>query len=112
MKIEPGNDEEKLSKLLKEWRTDVSLSPRFQEGVWRRLERAESRTNLSGWAAMIRWIGNILPRPALAASYIAVLLAVGLTAGWAEARQTTARVKGELGDRYVQSLDPYQTPRQ
>lgn len=111
MKTEPGNDEQKLSKLLKEWRSDISLPPRFQEGVWHRLERSESKTNSSGWAAFAHWIGNVLPRPALAVSYIAVFLAIGLTAGWAEARQTTARVKGELGDRYVQSLDPYQTPR-
>ena len=111
MKTDPGNDEEKLSKLLKEWRTDVSFPPRLQEGVWRRIERAQTSTRLSGWSAIARWVSNVLPRPVLAASYIAVLLATGLTAGWAEARQTTARVKGELGDRYIQSLDPYQTPR-
>lgn len=112
MKTDPRNDEEKLSKLLKEWRTDTSPPPRFQETVWRRIERAELQTRSSGWAALARWIGLVLPRPALAASYIAVVLTIGLTAGWAEAHQTKARIMGELGDRYVQSLDPYQTPRQ
>jgi hypothetical protein len=53
----------------------------------------------------------MLPRPALAASYVALLLAVGVSAGWAQARQETARVRDELGQRYVRVLDPYQAPR-
>lgn len=112
MKTNAGNDEEQLSKLLKEWRADVSLPPRFQEAVWQRIDRDRSSARLSGWAAIAHWINNALPRPALAAAYMAILLALGLTAGWAEARQTTAHVKDELGNRYVQALDPYQTPRQ
>ena len=111
MQTDPGNNDEKLSGLLQEWRTEVSLPPRFQEGVWQRIERAETPTKLSGWPAIVRWIGQVLPRPALAASYIVILFTFGLTAGWAEARHTTSHVKNELGDRYVQSLDPYQTPR-
>lgn len=111
MKTDPGNDEEKLSKLLKESRTDVPLPPHFQESVWRRIERTESSARLSGWAAIARWINNALPRPTLAASYMAILLVIGLSAGWVDARHTIARVKGELGNRYVQLLDPYQTPR-
>ena len=51
-------------------------------------------------------------RPVLAASYVAVLLSIGVTAGWAQARQETARVHDELGQRYVRALDPYQAPRQ
>jgi hypothetical protein len=31
-----------------------------------------------------------------------------VTTGWTQARQETARVKGELGDRYIRVLDPYQ----
>jgi hypothetical protein len=53
-----------------------------------------------------------LPRPALAASYVAILLAIGVTAGWTQARHETARVKGELGQRYIRVLDPYQAPRE
>ena len=54
----------------------------------------------------------MLPRPALAASYVAILLAIGVTAGWAQAHHETSRVKNELGERYVRMLDPSQTPRQ
>jgi hypothetical protein len=45
------------------------------------------------------------------ASYLMLLLAVGVTLGWAQARQETSRVNEELGQRYVQVLDPYLTPR-
>ena len=111
---EPGNHKEALRKVLKEWRTDAALPPRFQEAVWRRIERAErvqTPAARSSWAYIAHWIGTVLPRPALATAYVAVLLAVGVTAGWAQARQENARVKGELGERYVRVLDPYQTPR-
>jgi len=108
---DPGNLDEELSKLLKEWRSEAAVPPRFQEGVWRRIERTQSPTAPSAWAAVVYWIGTVLPRPALAVSYVAVLLTIGMTAGWAQARQETARVKGQLGERYVQVLDPYQAPR-
>lgn len=115
MKHNEPNHDEALRKVLQEWRTDASLPPRFQEAVWRRIECAESVPTPvapSVWDAIAHWISTMLPRPALAASYVAVLLAIGVTAGWAQARQETERVKGELGERYVRILDPYQTPRQ
>lgn len=112
MKTDPGNHDDDLRKLLKEWRTDTALPPRFQEGVWRRIEQAQPSLSPSIWAVVTHWIGAMLPRPALAASYMAVLLVVGVTAGWAQARQDTARVKDELGQRYVRVLDPYLAPRQ
>jgi hypothetical protein len=111
MKTDPDNHDKELSKLLKEWRSEAAVPPRFQEGVWRRIERTQSPTTHSAWAVVAHWIGTVLPRPALAASYVAVLLTIGMTAGWAHARQETARVKGQLGERYVQVLDPYQAPR-
>jgi len=108
---EPGNHDEALSKVLKEWRTDASLPPRFQEGVWRRIERAQAPAAPSVWATIAHWIGTVLPRPALAASYVAILLAIGVTVGWAQGHQQTARVKDELSERYVRMLDPYLAPR-
>src|SRR5258706_5159685 len=106
----PGNHDE-LPKALKEWRSDARLPPRFQEQVWQRIERAQTQSVHPVRAFIDHWVGAMLPRPALAASYLAVLLSVGLTAGWAQARRETARVKDELGLRYVRVLDPYQAPR-
>jgi hypothetical protein len=109
---ESGNRDEALHKLLKEWRTDAPLPLGFQEAVWRRIELAQAPATPSVWAAIADWIGTVLPRPALAASYVAILLTIGVSAGWTQARQETARVKGELGERYIRMLDPYQTPHQ
>jgi len=109
---EPNNPDEALRGVLKEWRTDAPLPPRFQEAVWRRIEDAERARPGALWAVIARWTGTMLPRPALAASYVAILLAIGVTAGWAQAREQNSRVKSELGERYVRVLNPYQTPRQ
>lgn len=111
MKTNPDNHDEPLRKVLKEWRTDASLPPRFQEGVWRRIERAQAPVTPSVWVVIAHWIGTVLPRPTMAAAYVTVLLAIGVTAGWAQAHQTDFRVKEELGQRYVRTLDPYQAPR-
>ena len=107
----PGNHDEPLRKVLKEWRGNAPLPPRFQEQVWQRIERAQTPEVPSVWAVIGHWVGTVLPRPALAASYVAVLLTIGVTAGWAQARRETARIKDELGLHYVRVLDPYQAPR-
>ncbi|MGD0814999.1 MAG: hypothetical protein ABSA83_15445 [Verrucomicrobiota bacterium] len=109
---EPGKRDEALHGLLKEWRADAQLPARFQDGVWRRIERAQTPAASPDWDVVAGWIGRLVPRPALAASYVAILLTIGVTTGWTQARQETARVKGELADRYIRVLDPYQPPRQ
>ena len=110
---EPIKADEQLSKVLREWKVDASLPPLFQESVWRRIASASAArgTTRSVWSVFAHWIGTILPRPAMATAYVAVLLTVGASAGWAQAHQTNARVKGELGERYARVIDPYLTPR-
>lgn len=113
-KTEPGNHGEALGKVLKEWRANAPLPPRFQEAVWQRIECAERLTALSAssvWAVIAHRIGTLLSRPALGTAYVTILLAVGITAGWAQAREETVRVKQALGERYVRVLDPFQAPR-
>jgi hypothetical protein len=108
---EPGNQDESLHKVLQAWRTDAPLPPRFQEAVWGRINRAPATATPTLWTLVSHWLGSVLPRPALATVYVAMLLAVGGTVGWTQARQENARVKEELGWRYVRSLNPYQSPR-
>ena len=108
---EPGNHDEPLRKVLREWRTDAPLPPRFEEQVWRCIDRAQAPSAPSVWAIIVHGIGTVLPRPAPAVSYVAVLLVIGVTVGWAQAHQETVRVKNELGQRYVRVLDPYLAPR-
>ena len=106
-------EDTRLRTLLRECKVTKVLPPRFQEGVWRRIARQEEEpSGVTGLlSACVRWIDTMLPRPALAASYVAVLLVIGASAGWAQARQEKARVSVELSSRYVQSVDPYQANR-
>ncbi len=97
-----------LGKLLKECRTDAPLPPGFRDAVWRRIENRPRGFSLG--ETITNWIGAFLPRPALATAYLAVLLALGTTAGWTHGRHENARVMNELGEQYVRSLNPYAMP--
>ena len=107
----PTDDHEPVRKLMREWQITASLPPRFNEGVWRRIEQVESSAPRSLWSMVMERLSALLPRPAFAVSYVTVLLALGIAAGYRQARHQTARVDNELGARYVQSVDPYQKPR-
>jgi len=115
MKTDNSNENDApLRALLREWQPEASLPPRFQEQVWRRIERAETAPAppVSLATVFANWIATMLPRPALATAYMAVLLVVGASVGWSRARQETARVTVELSARYAQAVDPYQATPQ
>lgn len=108
---DPPRDDAPLDALLQEWQPKPSLPPRFQEQVWRRIERAETTPPPTPTFAQLfaDWLTSKLPRPALAAAYVSVLLVVGASVGWSQARQERERVTAELGARYFQAVDPYQS---
>jgi len=110
----PNENDVPLRALLQEWKPEAALPPRFQEQVWRRIERAEAAPvpTVSLAAVFANWLTNLLPRRTLATAYVAVLLVTGASVGWSQARQETARVAGELSARYAQTVDPYQTTPQ
>ena len=110
MKTNKPNDDAPVDTLLHEWKVKPSLPPRFNEQVWRRIERAETAPapSVSFATVFANWIATMLPRPALATAYVTVLLVIGASVGWSQARQETARVSTELGARYAQAVDPYQ----
>jgi hypothetical protein len=115
MKKDQSNDREApLKAVLREWEMTAPLPPRFQEQVWRRVERAETAAppavSLAG--LLSDWIVTLLPRPALATAYVAVLLAAGAGFGWNQARREAARITDQLGARYAQAVDPYQGVQQ
>ena len=101
-----------LSKVLREWRA-VPLPPRFQENVWRRIQRTDAgqTSGVSLWDGIARWIETILPRPVVAVSYASLLMIIGFGAGWSRGMHETARIKQELGQSYIQTLDPNQAGR-
>src|SRR5262245_41359419 len=110
MKQSEFNDE-KLNKVLREWKAKSALPPRFQDSVWHRIARAEAQSQPSVWRVVVEWVKATMNRPVLAASFALVLLAIGATAGWSQARQETARVSGELSERYAHLVDPYKPTR-
>lgn len=107
---EPENDE-RLRAVLREWKVDVSLPPRFQKQVWRRISRTEAQAGPSLRQLFARWVEATFSRPALAVSYVAVLLFVGLTTGYVRAQDKSAQAQSQWRTMYVQSVDPYQAPR-
>lgn len=108
---EPGNHDESLTHLLREWKDHPPLPPRFQEAVWQRIARAQAQVRPGVWHTLVAWVEAALNRPALAVSYIAVLLVSGLGAGYWQAQDKSAEAQSQWRTAYVQSVDPYQTPR-
>jgi hypothetical protein len=96
-----------LQHALQQWTVDASLPPRFRENVWKRVSRADGAPSAGFWATLARLLAVVLPRPRVAFSYLALLLAVGVAGGALAAQIKTRRLQSELGLRYMQSIDPY-----
>ncbi|MEP6664175.1 MAG: hypothetical protein ABJC04_10985 [Verrucomicrobiota bacterium] len=110
MKNNQPNDDETLRASLLEWKENAPLPPRFQEQVWRRIERAETKETAPRWN-FLKSIEMLFARPAFAMSYVAILLAVGMGAGFWQVERKSAKTDSTLERLYVQSVDPYQAPR-
>ncbi|MFO1511994.1 MAG: hypothetical protein U1F83_03625 [Verrucomicrobiota bacterium] len=106
----PDNDRQ-LSQLLHEWNPKSSLPPRFQERVWNAIDRAEARKPEGALVMFTRWVEAVFRRPAFATVYVAVLLFVGLGAGYLQAQDKTAQTESKMRALYVQSVDPYLAAR-
>lgn len=111
MKPNPDHENDRgLDKVLKQWTVDAPLPPRFQEQVWKRIARTETRPAPAFWASLRHLMEVALPQPKFAFSYIAALLLLGIVGGsWAAQREAN-RLDATLGSRYLQSIDPYQKP--
>jgi hypothetical protein len=103
-------DDRQFDQLLHEWKVGSTLPPRFDEQVWRRI--AAEETPASNPANLLgNWITRLVTRTSFAFSYATILLLAGLLAGLWQARETSHRTSETLSARYVQMIDPYQTPR-
>ncbi len=105
---ESDENGEKLSKVLREWKVSAPLPPRFEEQVWQRIARSETRSNRPFGSGFLDRLEVALPRRALAAAYLTVLLLAGVATGYWHGQGNAAYIQNELGSRYVQSVDPYQ----
>ncbi len=111
MNHDPKNDE-KLKDVLHTWSVQAPLPPRFQENVWRRIEAAERHQQAaSPWTFFLQWLSQTVARPAVAVAYVTVLVVIGVTFGLKQAQDESAHLESRLGQRYVQSVDPFQMPR-
>jgi hypothetical protein len=109
--MKPENSTENegaLRSVLRQWEIKEPLPPRFREQVWQRIARREAQAPQAPWTQLANWIGGLMARPSLAVSYVTLLLLAGLFAGYWHARVDTARTSQELGNRYVQMLNPYE----
>lgn len=104
------NNDPALSKLLREWKSDAQLPPRFQEQVWERIALEES-VGASPIAIFWSWLTKSAVRPSFAVSYATILVLVGLATGLWQAHIKSDRAEQTLSTRYVQMVDPYQMPR-
>ena len=100
---DPLPDDPRLRDLLREAHPSPPLPPRFQEGVWQRVERSarhETSRPSMGFEAWVRgWF-----RPA----YLAVGLAVAVLGGtWLGFRHGEARSRLGEQARYIASVDPF-----
>ena len=113
MNTQKPNDDKRLDALLHSWKVGPSLPPRVGEQVRRRIERVEtvSVPKVSLATLVANWVATRLPRPAFAMAYVTLLLAIGASVGWRQARQESTRITSDLSARYVQAVDPYQATR-
>ena len=63
----PIPSDEQLRQNLQQWKVKATLPPRFQEGVWRRIEHDEAR--VPAWKLLFQRLNAALARPALATGY-------------------------------------------
>ena len=96
-----------LHRILRQWKVEDALPPRFGDGVWHRIELQQERKSTGVWLSLAGFL-EALRRPALASTYVAFLLLLGIGAGYWHARMDNERATQELGSRYVQMMDPYQ----
>lgn len=109
--LNPSENDRRLSQVLREWRVEPSLPAGFEARVWRRISAPKLTTAASLPAYFLARLDAWFSRPALAVSYLSVLLIAGLAAGSWQAQRESARVNHALARLYVQSVDPYQAPR-
>lgn len=101
------DNQAELQRALQEWRVSTPLPPRFQEQVWKRIERAEA-PGVSLAEALRAWMAAWFARPAIAVACATVVVAAGLALGFKQANDKAAKWDRQLETRYVQSVDPYQ----
>lgn len=106
-----SEDDGAFRKLLGAWKVNTPLPPRFDEQVWKRIDRTGSSASAGLWIVFVAALGRAFARPSQAVAYAAILLMAGSLGGYWQARAGNERTAEDLRVRYVQMMDPYQMPR-
>ncbi|MBE0542875.1 MAG: hypothetical protein IH623_16110 [Verrucomicrobia bacterium] len=101
-KTQINPDDARLSALLHESRAAPALPPRFQEGVWRRIERAEAQSSANGNSWLDALIQMVF-RPRLAFAAVAALVLAGALLGVREGVNTA---RHDAQARYLATVAP------
>ena len=100
----PPDDHLKLRAILREAHQPPELPPRFQEGVWRRLARIETKAEIT---TQPTWFGELvarLLRPAMASLGIASVMLLGAWLGVQNGKLEKGRAEQS---RYLTSVSPF-----
>lgn len=100
----PNADDPKLRALLREAHPSPELPPRFQEGVWQRLDRAGRSGAASGSVGWIEWLVSSLLRPAFATAGLAALMFAGV---WMGVREGETRLRRVEQAHYIAAVSPF-----
>ncbi len=104
---DPGSAEAgdaRLSALLHESRVSPALPPRFQEGVWRRIEEADVPVQSTGGIAWLDALAALVLRPRFALATATVLIVAGALLGVREGGQMA---KQDAQARYLAAVAPH-----
>ena len=106
MKNKPAD--EALSAVLLDWKVDAEPSPRFSEGVWRRIAEREAEALSTSWSARWKqWLDGFNRTGDLAWGAVAAVI-VTAGAGWMGLRTADPSSTGPPSpDSYLASVDPY-----
>jgi hypothetical protein len=85
--INPDPNDAKLGTLLRASRAGPALPPRFQEGVWRRIEESDAPAPASGGFAWLDALAALVLRPRFALAAATVMIVAGATLGLREGNQ-------------------------
>jgi hypothetical protein len=96
-------EDARLSALLRQSRAAPSLPPRFQEGVWRRIEDGEVPVRSAGAAGRLDTLAAWVLRPRLAFATIAMVILAGTLLG---AREGAQAARQDAQARYLAAVAP------
>jgi hypothetical protein len=93
----------RLGALLRASRVSPALPPRFQEGVWRRIEEAAAPVKVTGGITWLDALVTLVLRPRFALATATVLIVAGALLGVREGNQMA---KQDAQARYIAAVAP------